>query len=63
MKELIREIISDYLTPAALKQAVESYVIDRMDGIDMDELVEAVLDDIDIFDVAVEAAAEMLLPF
>ena len=63
MKEMVREIISDCLTQAALKQAIESYVIDRMDGIDMDELVEAVLDDIDIFDEAVLVAAEMLLPF
>jgi hypothetical protein len=63
MKEMVREIISDYLTQAALKQAIESYVIDRMDGIDMDELAEAVLDDIDIFDEAVLVAAEMLLPF
>lgn len=63
MKEMVREIIRDYLSPSDIKQAIERYVIDRLDGIDMDELAEAVIDDIDIFDEAVIAAVEMLLPF
>lgn len=63
MKEMIREIIRDYLTPSYIREAVESHVIDRLEGIDMDELAEAIIDDIDIFDEAVLVAVEMLLPF
>ena len=63
MKEMIREIIRDYLTPSYIREAVEAHVIDRLEAIDMDELAEAVIDDIDIFDEAVLVAVEMLLPF
>lgn len=63
MKEMIREIIRDYLTPSYIREAVESHVIQRLEEIDTDELAEAVIDDIDIFDEAVLVAVEMLLPF
>lgn len=63
MKEMIREIIRDYLSPSDIRRAVENHVIEQLDGIDMDELAEAVIDDIDIFDEAVLVAVEMLLPF
>ena len=63
MKEMIREIIRDYLSPSDIREAVEKHVIEQLDEIDMDELAEAVIDDIDIFDEAVLVAVEMLLPF
>ena len=63
MKEMIREIILDSLDPSALKQAIASYVESQMDGIDTEDIVEELLADVDIFELAVEAAAELLLPF
>ena len=63
MKELIREIILDSLNPSDLKRAIASYVESQVELLDLEDIAEALVDEYDIFEVAVEAAAEALLPF
>lgn len=61
MKEMISKIILDHLRAADIKQAIERHVIERLKGIDIDELAEAVIDDVGIFEEVVLEAVEKIV--
>ena len=63
MKEMLYEMILDSIDPSELKRAIGRYVEFQVKDLDLDDIAEGLCEEFDFLELAVEAAAELLLPF
>lgn len=63
MKEMLYEMIMDSIDPSELKRAIGRYVEFQVKSLDLDDIAEGLCEEFDFLELAVEAAAELLLPF